>query len=42
MPDRDEPVHDDHMAVGRGMMYGVLFGTLLWACIIGGLVWWLR
>lgn len=42
MLDQDESLPDDHMAVGKGIAYGVLFGTILWACIIGGFIWWLR
>lgn len=39
MFDHDDSYHDDPLAVGRGITYGLMFGTLMWAGIIGGIVW---
>lgn len=36
--DQDELYREDPLGVGRGIVYGVLFGTVLWALIIGGVV----
>lgn len=38
----DSWVQDDPLSIGRGMVYGVVLGALIWAGIIGGIVWWLR
>jgi hypothetical protein len=41
MRDRDDQLEDDPSAMGRGMVYGMLFGFLLWGLIIGFLWYWL-
>jgi hypothetical protein len=40
MFDRDgnDHYHDDPLAVGRGLAFGLLIGTLMWAGIIGGIM----
>lgn len=38
----DSFVQDDSLGIGRGMVYGVVLGGLMWAGIIGLVVWWLR
>lgn len=42
MEDREKPVHEEVLAVGRGIVYGILFGVLIWAVIIGGIYIWLN
>jgi hypothetical protein len=37
MRDRDEPYQEDPMAVGRGIFYGLLFGSILWSIILGSI-----
>ena len=39
MFDHDEHYPYDNTNVGRGIVYGVLLGGLMWAGIIGGIVW---
>lgn len=35
MRDPDNPYHEeDGQAMGRGIIYGVLFGVILWICIL--------
>jgi hypothetical protein len=39
MHDHEDPFEENPpLAVGRGIVFGLLFGTLLWAIILG-LVW---
>ena len=38
MFDRDDRYHEDPLAVGRGLAFGLLIGTLMWAGIIGGIM----
>jgi hypothetical protein len=38
MRDHEDPYEEDPMAVGRGMVFGLLFGTILWLIILG-LIW---
>jgi hypothetical protein len=38
MRDHEEPFQENPVAVGRGIVFGILFGTFLWAIILG-LVW---
>lgn len=43
LPDREHvPKEEDWMDVGKGIRYGLLFGTILWGLIIAGFVLWLR
>lgn len=41
MWDSDDSSREDQLAVGKGIAYGILFGTLLWAGIIGIVWYWL-
>jgi hypothetical protein len=41
MRDHEDPYEDDPMAVGRGIVFGVLFGTILWLLILGLIWFWL-
>lgn len=36
--DQEDWVRDDPLKVGRGIVYGVVLGSLLWAVIIGSVV----
>lgn len=36
--EKEDWVRDDPLGIGRGIVYGVVFGALLWAIIIGGVV----
>lgn len=38
MFDQDDRFREDPLAVGRGIVYGVLIGAVLWAVILGA-VW---
>ncbi|WP_279537956.1 hypothetical protein [Paenibacillus turpanensis] len=38
MIDQDEHFGSEAMSMGRGMVYGLLFGGLFWAGIIGGVL----
>jgi tetrahydromethanopterin S-methyltransferase subunit G len=40
--ENDDAYQDDHTAVGRGVVYGVVFGTVLWGMIIAAVVYMLR
>ncbi|WP_264373551.1 hypothetical protein [Paenibacillus psychroresistens] len=40
MRDREEPYQEDPMAVGRGMVFGVVFGTILWTFILVAIWYW--
>jgi hypothetical protein len=42
MIDHDDAYRDDHLAVGKGLIVGVVFGSLIWAAIIGGIVYMIR
>lgn len=41
MRDREEPHREDPMSVGRGIFFGVLFGAVMWAGILGAIWYWL-
>lgn len=42
MTDREEDRYpEDSLAVGKGILFGVLFGALLWAGIIACVWYWL-
>jgi hypothetical protein len=41
MRDREEPYQEDPMAVGRGLVFGIVIGTILWAFIIVAIWFWL-
>jgi hypothetical protein len=38
MMDHEDAYQDEHLAVGKGLLVGVVFGSLIWAAIIGGIV----
>lgn len=38
MIDHEDAYQDDPMSVGKGLIVGVLFGSLIWAGIIAGIV----
>ncbi|WNR43874.1 hypothetical protein [Paenibacillus roseipurpureus] len=38
MIDHEDAYHEDQVLVGKGLIVGVLFGSLIWACIIAGIV----
>jgi hypothetical protein len=40
MRDREEPYHEDPLAVGRGIVYGVVFGSLMWILILASFWFW--
>lgn len=42
MIDHEDAYEDDQMAVGKGLLVGVVFGSLIWAAIIGGFVYMLK
>jgi hypothetical protein len=42
MFDHDDAYQDDQMAVGRGLAFGILFGSLIWAVIIAAAVYMLK
>lgn len=35
MVDQDDRVPEDTLSVGKGIAYGILFGSILWAVLIG-------
>jgi hypothetical protein len=41
MRDREEPYQEDPMAVGRGIFFGLLFGTLMWTGALIAIWFWL-
>lgn len=38
MYEHDDAHHDDPLAVGKGIVWGVVMGSLMWIGIIGGVV----
>ncbi|WP_269432527.1 hypothetical protein [Gordoniibacillus kamchatkensis] len=42
MQDNEDAYHDDHLAIGRGVVFGVVFGTVLWGIIIAAIVYMLK
>ncbi|MGG1514074.1 hypothetical protein ABE504_01575 [Paenibacillus oryzisoli] len=38
MIDHEDAYQDEQMSMGRGLLIGVLFGALMWAAIIAGIV----
>jgi hypothetical protein len=42
MVQQDDWNPNDMLGVGRGIVYGLVFGSLLWAAVIGAIVLWLR
>jgi hypothetical protein len=38
MRENDDAYRDDHASVGRGVVIGVVFGTVLWGIIIAAVV----
>jgi hypothetical protein len=38
MIDHDDAYQEDNLAVGKGLIVGVVFGSLIWAAIIAGVV----
>ncbi|MBP1991128.1 hypothetical protein [Paenibacillus eucommiae] len=38
MIDHDDAYQDEHAAVGRGLIVGLVLGSLIWAIIIGGVI----
>jgi hypothetical protein len=41
MRDHEDPYEEDPMAVGRGIVFGLVFGTILWLIILGLIWYWL-
>jgi hypothetical protein len=41
MRDHEDPYEDDPMAVGRGIVFGLVFGATLWLIILGVIWYWL-
>jgi hypothetical protein len=41
MRDREEPYQEDPTAVGRGIVFGLVFGTILWTLILVAIWFWL-
>ncbi|WP_409344212.1 hypothetical protein [Paenibacillus sp. MBLB4367] len=35
MVDQDDRVPEDPLSVGKGIAYGIFFGSILWAALIG-------
>jgi hypothetical protein len=42
MNDHEDAYHDGHVAVGKGLLIGVVLGSLLWVAIIAGIMYLLR
>jgi tetrahydromethanopterin S-methyltransferase subunit G len=40
--EKDDAYREDHASTGRGIMYGVVFGTVLWGMIIAAVVYMLK
>ncbi|WP_268795999.1 hypothetical protein [Paenibacillus sp. Soil787] len=38
MIDHEDAYQDEHLSVGKGLIVGVVFGSLIWAAIIAGVV----
>ncbi|CAN7279599.1 hypothetical protein [Paenibacillus sp. LjRoot56] len=38
MIDHEDAYQDEHMSIGKGLIVGVAFGSLIWAGIIAGIV----
>lgn len=38
MIDHEDAYHDGHLGVGKGLMIGIVLGSLLWVAIIEGIV----
>jgi hypothetical protein len=41
MRDHEDRYDEDPMAVGRGIVFGLAFGTVLWLIILGLIWYWL-
>jgi hypothetical protein len=41
MRDHEDPYEEDPLAVGRGIVFGLLLGTILWLVILGSIWYWL-
>lgn len=42
MIDHEDAYHDDQLSAGKGLILGVVFGSLIWAGIIAGFVYMLK
>ncbi|MFC0213233.1 hypothetical protein ACFFK0_12365 [Paenibacillus chartarius] len=42
MRENEDAYGDDQMAVGRGVVFGVIFGTVLWGIIIAAVAFFLK
>lgn len=42
MFDQDDAFHEDPLAVGKGIFWGLVIGGLMWIGIIGGIMYWLK
>ncbi|WP_260115435.1 hypothetical protein [Paenibacillus hexagrammi] len=38
MIDHEDAYQEEHLSIGRGLIVGVVCGSLIWAAIIGGIV----
>jgi len=38
MIDHEDAFHHEHSVIGKGLIVGIVLGALLWAAIIGGVV----
>lgn len=38
MIDHEDAYQDDQLSIGKGLIVGVVFGSLIWAGIIAGIV----
>lgn len=38
MIDHEDGYQDEHVSIGKGLIVGVVFGSLIWAGIIAGIV----
>jgi hypothetical protein len=41
MRDHEDPYEEDPTAVGRGIVFGLVIGTILWLLILGLIWYWL-
>jgi hypothetical protein len=42
MTDHEDAYHDGHLAVGKGLIIGVVLGSLMWVAIIDGIMYLLK